>query len=170
MRADEAIRMIERAAVHIPVPDLAVFSQRARRDLGLYRAEPHRPPHKEPPSAELRYPEPSPAFSVPRKYAEAAELWIVYSSFCTCFLDPIVCGEYVLGAFPKLCGDAEIKHIVFATTADDDADPEEMDTVDQKRLSRDVREMFHLGAQIGRAMFGEHFKIGDFIGEAMHDE
>ncbi len=164
MTAEEAIRMIEQAASYYPITDLDLFSQRAREDLALCRRQ--APP---PESEEQRRPDrasamPSPEFSVPEKYRKNADVWIVFSAFVACFVDPVDFGLHVTRVFRELPKKLKVERLVLVSDAHREDDPEEIEFLDLERLHRDHEEMLVAVADIGRGLLGEEFDISDFTG------
>lgn len=164
MTAEEAITAIEEAASHYPIADINLFSEKVREDLALFRRQTLPPSPKQPSSHDRRYPEPQPEFSIPRKYEQDAEIWIVFSAFVACFLDPISFGSHAMGVFQELRGNSQLKRVAFVSDARREEEPEELELIDLESVLRDARDMRELVTEIGHALLGNKFNPTDIDG------
>lgn len=118
----------------------------------------------------LNYPRPQPAFKIPAKFADAAEHWLVFSSFVQCFLDPMECAINALNSFGEIDKDRRFNRVVFSHTEESTVAEDEMEISDLKRMRRDSKESLALVSKLGKGVFGKLFDIQDFVGGTDDDE
>lgn len=158
MTADEALAVIEDSARSVLGIDTALFSVKVREDLALYRrqvAATDRTPD-DPPESRL-------AFRVPERYREEGELWIVFSSFVSTFLDPISVAQQIVKTLPELPAVPTVERVVMLSELDATDQSDELEVLDADRLATNLREMIDIAALIGREFFGDSFSISDFL-------
>jgi hypothetical protein len=112
MTVEEAIETIESAAHQYDALDADVFARRVREDLSLLRRATEPPVAEGPRESNLEYPPARPDFSVPDRYRDNAGLWVVFSAFISCFVDPIEFGVHALSSFQKRAARSEIERVV----------------------------------------------------------
>lgn len=171
MKAEEAIEIIERTASLYTAIDTAVFSERVREDLSLFRRQADAPRFERRPEGGVEYPESRPEFSISDKYRGNAEISVVFSAFISCFLDPIDFGIDALGSFREFAQGSKVERVALVSESRQEEDPEEMEIMDLDRLVQQRRELIQLAAEIGRGLFDNEFDVRDFVaGEESHEQ
>lgn len=167
MRAEEAIDAIEKAAGVYPNMDMQYFREKVCNDLALFRSREDIPFDYE--HAEMRTddipPKPQPAFSVPKKYSNTSELWIVFSAFYSCFVDPISIGADIVSTLSRLPAKEQLTRLVLVGTGTEGEDDEVLEIEDLCVLQGAAKDLQSLASKVGHAVLGDGFSIDDFEGE-----
>ncbi len=164
MIAEEAIDIIERAAEAYPNMDLVHFRDKVRNDLVLFRSRDEIPFEYEHPDmrGDAIPPKPQQAFRVPEKYSKTSELWIVFSSFYACFVDPISIGADIVSMLSKLPIKERAMRLIFAGTDAEGQDDEVLEIEDLYALQGAAKELHTLASNVGQVILGDAFSIEDF--------
>ncbi len=165
MTSEDVIALLEGVARTYVPNEASSFRERALEDLLVFRHQPRmewHPEKKRPPESESP-PEHTVAFRIPKGYREEPELFLVFSSFVSYFLDPIACALHALRSFQKFPSETKLERIAFASEIQAEELPDELEFLDAERLGRDLSEMTNTVSQIGRHVFGDKFSLGDFM-------
>jgi hypothetical protein len=164
MTAEEAIIIIEGAAHQYSALDADIFTLRVREDLSLFRQQRESPQFEHRPiERDVEYPSSKPEFSIPERYSNNAELWVVFSAFVSCFLDPIDFGVHALRTFQASAAGTELERVAIVSENRPENDPEEIEFLDLDHLLQDRAQLQMLAAEIGRGLFGDQFNVSDFV-------
>jgi len=164
MTAEEAMKIIESTAHQYSALDADVFTLRVREDLSLFRQQRELPRfERRSIESDVEYPPSRPEFSIPERYINNAELWVVFSSFVSCFLDPIEFGVHALSSFQANAARTELERVAMVSEARQENDPEEIEFLDLEHLLRDRQELEALVVEIGRGLFGDQFDASEFV-------
>jgi hypothetical protein len=165
MTAEEAIEFIEVAANLHAAMDADIFSTRVREDLSIFRRHAETPTIERSVDRDVEYPPFRPEFSVPERYREDPELWVVFSAFVSCFVDPIEFGVSALNSFRESLGHSEIERVAIVSETRQEEDADEMEILDLETLTRNRHELIEIADEIGRGLFGSDFDVRDFVGD-----
>jgi len=176
METDELISLIETAAAPFVPEQAAIFAESVRQDLAFLYEEtsPADVEGRERGEGDERdgwdewdemgerlipreaRPQP------PERYRDRADLWVVFSSFVTHFVDPIGAAAEVVQFASEQDREA-LQRIILTPDPEQSFFTDEIDIYDRDRLRKDYRDLVELADQLGQEAFGEDFRLVDFV-------
>lgn len=165
MTAEEALEVIERSATGLSIPELNLFLAKTREDLALFEQE-----ESDERSERSVFRDQRPAFAVPSRYRENADLWLVFSAFVAAFVDPVAQAIDAAGNLEALGGDTLVSRIELSWRGDEVSPVDSLEFSDRRRWEEDLRELMRLGGELGRALFEQDFSLEDFLADRSRDE
>ena len=148
MPADDLIAELEEAAAEFNgFPDFR-FSELAREDLAAFRESRQRE-------------QVASVWSVPERYVEQAEEFIVFSAFVRAFLSPILTARGALELFREVGGR---DYAVLRFARYEDTAPFDMPAGSEAlgRLRDQTESMMQALMPLGKEIFGQRFAMADF--------
>jgi hypothetical protein len=154
-RANDLITELVEAAEEFAPADAAIFAVEARDELAAYRQQ-----------REMivvvregeRFEQAMPVFSIPERYTDRGEVFVVFEVFVRHFIDPIV----VLAGIPNLLMETDdaVERFGFARFGEEA--PQTFSVRDNGGPREDAGALTAMAGALGRDLFGERFRTSDF--------